>query len=197
MSRSLNKITIIGNVGADPEVRETDGGRVVANFSVATTAQWKDAKGDKQEKTEWHRCTAWGPLAENVIEKYVRKGDKLYVEGRVEYRQWTDRDNQTRYSTDIIVNEVLLLGSPKGNDNARSSARPRDDDRRPNARDASDRERERAAEGDDREDFRDEAGGEYEGPDEDRAPSRSRSSSRSSGKARSSGKSRSSRGGRR
>lgn len=119
MSRSLNKITLIGNLGADPEIRATTGGNKVASFSLATGRAWTSASGEKQEKTEWHKCVAWnskGSGLADVIEKYVKKGDKLYVEGRVEYRQYEDKDKQTRYITEINVREILLLGGGKGGD---------------------------------------------------------------------------------
>jgi single-strand DNA-binding protein len=117
MSRSLNRVTLIGNVGADPEIRAAGSGRV-AQFSVATTRQWTSPAGEKQEKTEWHRIVAWdnarGAKLADIVEKYVKKGDKIYVEGRVEYRQWQDKDNQTRYSTEINANEIILLGGRGG-----------------------------------------------------------------------------------
>lgn len=115
MSKSLNRVTLIGNVGGDPEVRSTQNGNRVANLSLATTHQWKDGKGEKAEKTEWHRLVVWNRkptdsgLAD-IIEKYVRKGDKLYVAGRIEYRTWQDKDGATKYTTEIIVDEVILLG---------------------------------------------------------------------------------------
>ena len=117
MSRSLNKVTLIGNLGNDPEVRSTTGGNRVATFSLATSRSWNDASGNKQEKTEWHRCVVWNTknsqLAD-IVEKYVKKGDKLYVEGRIEYRQWQDKENQTRYSTEINVRELIMLGGGRG-----------------------------------------------------------------------------------
>ena len=117
MSRSLNKVTLIGNLGNDPEVRSTTGGNRVATFSLATSRSWNDAGGTKQEKTEWHRCVVWNTknsqLAD-IVEKYVKKGDKLYVEGRIEYRQWQDKENQTRYSTEINVRELIMLGGGAG-----------------------------------------------------------------------------------
>ena len=114
MSRSLNKVTLIGNLGNDPEVRSTTGGNRVATFSLATSRSWNDQAGNRQEKTEWHRCVVWntkGSQLADIVEKYVRKGDKLYVEGRIEYRQWQDKDGQTRYSTEINVRELIMLGS--------------------------------------------------------------------------------------
>ena len=113
MSRSLNKVTLIGNLGNDPEVRSTTGGNRVATFSLATSRTWNDQAGAKQEKTEWHRCVVWNTNSSklaDIVEKYVKKGDKLYVEGRIEYRQWQDKDNQTRYSTEINVRELIMIG---------------------------------------------------------------------------------------
>lgn len=119
MSRSLNKVTLIGNLGNDPEIRTTSSGSKVAQFSIATSRQWNSASGEKQEKTEWHKCVAWnqgtrGTGLADIIEKYVKKGDKLYVEGRIEYRQFEDKEKQTRYVTEINVREILLLGGGKG-----------------------------------------------------------------------------------
>ncbi|MFL5605647.1 MAG: single-stranded DNA-binding protein [Gemmatimonadaceae bacterium] len=117
MSRSLNKVTLIGNLGNDPEVRSTTGGNRVATFSLATSRSWNDASGTKQEKTEWHRCVVWNTKSSqlaDIVEKYVKKGDKLYVEGRIEYRQWQDKENQTRYSTEINVRELIMLGGGSG-----------------------------------------------------------------------------------
>jgi single-strand DNA-binding protein len=115
MARSLNKITLIGNLGADPEIRTTPNGSKGAQFSVATSRSWTSASGEKQEKTEWHKCVAWNAGTKSgladIIEKYVKKGDKLYLEGRVEYRSYEDKDQQTRYVTEVNVREVLLLGS--------------------------------------------------------------------------------------
>ncbi len=117
MSRSLNKVMLIGNLGSDPEVRSTTGGNRVATFSLATSRQWNSQNGEKQEKTEWHRCVVWnskGSGLADVVEKYCKKGDKIYVEGRIEYRQWQDKENQTRYSTEINVRELLMLGGGRG-----------------------------------------------------------------------------------
>ena len=116
MSRSLNRASLIGNVGQEPELRTTANGVRVANFSLATTRTWNGPSGDRQEKTEWHKCVVWnsqrgtGSGLVEVIEKYVRKGEKLYVEGRIEYRQYQDKEGQTRYVTEINVRELLLLG---------------------------------------------------------------------------------------
>ena len=104
--------------GQDPEIRTTANGVRVAKFSLATSRSWNGPSGDKQEKTEWHKCVVWnaqrgtgGGLVE-VVEKYVRKGEKLYVEGRIEYRQYQDKEGQTRYVTEINVRESALVGWP-------------------------------------------------------------------------------------
>jgi single-strand DNA-binding protein len=107
---------LIGNLGSDPEVRSTTGGSRVATFSLATSRPWNSPSGEKQEKTEWHRCVVWNSKAStlaDVVEKYCKKGDRLYVEGRIEYRQWQDKENQTRYSTEINVRELVMLGGGK------------------------------------------------------------------------------------
>jgi single-strand DNA-binding protein len=117
VSRSLNKVTLIGNLGSDPEVRTIAGGNRVANFSLATSRTWNSASGERQEKTEWHKCIVWnskGSQLADIVEKFVRKGDKLYVEGRIEYRQWTDKEGQTRYTTEINVRELIMLSSRAG-----------------------------------------------------------------------------------
>ena len=110
MSRSLNKVMLIGNVGNDPDVRTTSSGTPIANMSLATTRTWKDGSGEQKEKTEWHRLTVWGKLAD-VVERYVKKGDRLYVEGRIEYSE-SESDGQKKYWTDVNVVEMVMLGSP-------------------------------------------------------------------------------------
>ena len=117
MTRSLNKVQLIGNLGQDPEVRSTSNGSRVANLSLATSRRWKGADGQWQEKTEWHRLVLWNTnfskLAD-LAEQYCKKGDKIYVEGAIEYRTWQDREGQTRYSTEINVREMLFLGGRGG-----------------------------------------------------------------------------------
>jgi single-strand DNA-binding protein len=115
----LNKVQLIGNLGNDPEIRTVAGGSKVATFSLATSRSWNNQSGEKQEKTEWHRCVAWnnsskGSGLADVVEKYCKKGDRLYVEGQIEYRQWQDKENQTRYSTEIRVRELMMLGGGSG-----------------------------------------------------------------------------------
>jgi len=110
MARSLNKVLLIGNVGAEPEVKTTGGGTKFAKVSLATNRTYNDRSGQQQEKTEWHRLTFWDKLAD-LVEQYVHKGDRIYVEGRLEYSQTEDQQGQQRYWTDIIVREMVLLGS--------------------------------------------------------------------------------------
>ncbi|HEX6069441.1 MAG TPA: single-stranded DNA-binding protein [Longimicrobiaceae bacterium] len=113
MSRSLNKAILIGNLGADPEVRSTTNGSRVATISLATSRQWTGQSGEKQEKTEWHRVVLWnnnkGAKLADIVERYCKKGDKVYVEGTIEYRSWQDREGQTRYTTEINARELILL----------------------------------------------------------------------------------------
>jgi single-strand DNA-binding protein len=113
MSRSLNKVTLIGNVGADPEVRQTASGTKLAKISLATSRSFTDRSGQRQEKTEWHRVTFWDRMAE-IVEQYVNKGDRMYVEGRLEYSQSEDGQGGTRYWTDIVAQEMILLGGSGG-----------------------------------------------------------------------------------
>lgn len=124
MSRSLNKCLLIGNLGSDPEVRSTTAGKRVASFSVATSRSWTGQNGEKQEKTEWHKCVVWNAKASglaDVVEKYVKKGDRIYVEGAVEYRSWQDKDGQTKYTTEINVRDLVMLGG-KNEDAARPAS---------------------------------------------------------------------------
>src|ERR687897_1292979 len=126
VSRSLNKVQLIGNLGADPEVRSTSNGSRVATLSVATSRQWKNQAGEKQEKTEWHRVVLWnnkGSTLADIAERYCKKGDKIYVEGSIEYRSWQDREGQTRYTTEINGRELIML-SGRG-DGAETFSAPR------------------------------------------------------------------------
>lgn len=115
MARGVNKVIILGNLGADPEVRYMPSGAAVANFSVATSMQWKDKQtGEKQERTEWHRCSAFNRLGE-VAGEYLKKGSKVYIEGRLQTRKWQAQDGSDRYTTEIIVGELQMLDSrPQG-----------------------------------------------------------------------------------
>jgi single-strand DNA-binding protein len=109
MSRGVNRVSLLGNVGQDPDVRATSSGTPIAKFSLATNRTYKDAAGTKREETQWHKCTVWGKLAD-IAEQYVKKGDRLYVEGRIEYSE-SETDGQKKYWTDIIVTEMVMLGS--------------------------------------------------------------------------------------
>ena len=121
MSRSLNKVMLIGNVGNDPEIRATSGGARVAKLSLATNRSWSGRDGQQQEKTEWHRLTFFGRLVD-IVEQWVHKGDKLYVEGRLEYSQTQDDQGGTRYWTDIVVTEMVMLGGAAGGPGAGGSS---------------------------------------------------------------------------
>lgn len=107
----VNKVTLVGRVGGDPELRYTADGTPVATFSLATSEAYKQKDGSKREVTEWHRCIAWRRLAE-VTNQYCRKGTLLYVDGKIQSREWTDRDGSKRKATDIVVNNLQMLGQP-------------------------------------------------------------------------------------
>jgi single-strand DNA-binding protein len=127
MSRSLNKVILIGNLGADPEVRSTANGGRVANLSLATSRRWKGKTGDQEEKTEWHRVVVWNNKGSNladIAERYCKKGDKLYVEGSIEYRSWQDKEGQTRYTTEINARELIML-SGRGGEGGESFSSPK------------------------------------------------------------------------
>ncbi|MFK7863131.1 MAG: single-stranded DNA-binding protein [Pseudohongiellaceae bacterium] len=112
-SRGVNKVILVGNVGNEPEVRYMPNGNAVANVSIATSETWKDkGTGDQQEKTEWHRVVFFNRLAE-IVEQYVKKGSKLYLEGRLQTRQW-EQDGVKRYTTEVVANEMQMLDSRNG-----------------------------------------------------------------------------------
>ena len=108
----INKAILIGNLGADPEMRYTKDGTTVASFTVATTERWKDRDGNMQETTEWHRIVAWRKLAD-ICGQYLQKGSKVYIEGKIQTRKWQDQNGQDRYTTEIVAQEMKML-SPKG-----------------------------------------------------------------------------------
>ncbi len=110
--RGVNKVTIIGNVGSDPEMKYTASGQAVANFSVATNEKWTGKDGEKHERTEWHRIVAWGRLAE-ICGQYLSKGKPVYVEGSIRTRSWEDKEGNTKYTTEINARDLQLLGSPQ------------------------------------------------------------------------------------
>jgi single-strand DNA-binding protein len=107
---SVNKVILVGRLGRDPETRYTGGGQAVANFSVATDETYKDRNGERQKRTEWHRITAWGKLAE-ICQQYLKKGTMVYVEGRIQSREWQDKEGQKRTSFDIVANTMKMLSS--------------------------------------------------------------------------------------
>ena len=114
MARGVNKAILVGNLGRDPEVRYSPNGQAVANVTLATSESWKDkTSGEKQEKTEWHRVVFFGRLAE-IAGEYLKKGAQIYVEGRLQTRKWTDKDGHDRYTTEIVANEMQMLGSRGG-----------------------------------------------------------------------------------
>ena len=118
MARGVNKVILVGNLGKDPETRYTAGGSAVTNVSLATTDAWKDKQsGEQQERTEWHRVVFWGRLAE-IAAEYLRKGSQIYMEGRIQTRKWQDKDGQDRWSTEIVGNEMQMLGSRGGGQSA-------------------------------------------------------------------------------
>jgi single-strand DNA-binding protein len=111
MARSVNKVTLLGNVGKDPEIRSSASGVMVANLALATSDRQKDAQGNWQDRTEWHNLVAFNRTAE-IVRDYVKKGSKLYIEGKIQTRNWDDKETgQKRYRTEIIVNELILLTS--------------------------------------------------------------------------------------
>ncbi len=115
MSRGLNKVMLIGNLGQDPEVRSTNDGTRVATLSLATNFTFKNAKGDKITQTEWHRVTVWRGLAE-IAEKYLKKGAKLFIEGRISYGKFTDKEGVERYTTEIVATELTMLDNRDSNE---------------------------------------------------------------------------------
>jgi single-strand DNA-binding protein len=126
MARGINKVILIGNLGADPEVRYTQGGSAVANIRIATSESWKDREsGEMQERTEWHRVVFFSRLAE-IVAEYLKKGSQIYVEGRLQTRKWQDKDGQDRYTTEIVANEMQMLGG-RGGGTASFESRPADE----------------------------------------------------------------------
>jgi single-strand DNA-binding protein len=110
MARGINKVILVGNLGADPETRYTAAGAAVTNISLATTDSWRDKQsGERQERTEWHRVVFFSRLAE-IAGEYLRKGSQVYVEGRLQTRKWQDQNGQDRYTTEIVANEMQMLG---------------------------------------------------------------------------------------
>ncbi|HUU72558.1 MAG TPA: single-stranded DNA-binding protein [Burkholderiales bacterium] len=126
---SVNKVILVGNLGRDPEVRYMPSGDPMVNINLATTDNWRDKSGEKQEKTEWHRIVMFGKVAE-IAGEYLKKGSQAYFEGRLQTRKWTDKEGQERYTTEIVADRMQMLGSRSGgtarapNDDAPSGPRP-------------------------------------------------------------------------
>ena len=119
---SVNKCILVGNLGRDAELRYTPGGAAVATLNLATTEVWNDKQGQKQEKTEWHRIVVWGKQAES-LQEYLTKGKQIYVEGRLQTRQWDDKDGNKKYTTEIKADRITLLGGGGGGGGGRSMDR--------------------------------------------------------------------------
>lgn len=114
MARGINKVFLVGNLGKDPEIRYSADGKAMASLSIATSETWKDKdSGEKKEKTEWHWLVAFGRLAE-VCGEYLKKGSQIYIEGRLQTRKWQDKDGNDRYTTEIVINDLLMLGGRQG-----------------------------------------------------------------------------------
>ncbi len=109
----VNKVILIGNLGSNPELRYTQGGQAVANFRIATNERWNDKNGQAQERTEWHRIVVWGKLAE-LCNQYLTKGRQVYVEGRLQTREWMDKENHKNYTTEVVAQQVTFLGGRDG-----------------------------------------------------------------------------------
>jgi single-strand DNA-binding protein len=109
MNAMKNRVQLIGNVGNDPEIKNLDGGKKLANLTIATNESYKNDKGEKVEQTEWHRVVAWGKTAE-IIEKYVTKGNQVAIEGKLSHRSYDDKNGEKRYITEVVVSELLMLG---------------------------------------------------------------------------------------
>ena len=109
----LNKAILIGNLGRDPEVRYTPGGLAVANFSIATSEAWSNKNGEKETRTEWHRIVAFGKLGE-ICGEYLSKGKQVYIEGRIQTREWDDKEGVKRYTTEIVASQMIMLGAKDG-----------------------------------------------------------------------------------
>ena len=124
MARGVNKVILVGNLGNDPDMRYTAGGAAVANISIATAESWKDKNtGEQQERTEWHRVVFFGRLAE-IVGEYLRKGSQIYVEGRLQTRKWTNKEGHDQYTTEIVANEMQMLGGRASGGSANYDSAP-------------------------------------------------------------------------
>ncbi|MBP5161212.1 MAG: single-stranded DNA-binding protein [Alphaproteobacteria bacterium] len=117
MTGSINKVVLLGNLGRDPEIRHSNSGKKIASFSIATSETWKDSSNNRQERTEWHRIVVFNSSIADFVERFVKKGSKVYVEGSLQSRKWTDKDGQERFVTEIVVGQYkgeLILLDPRG-----------------------------------------------------------------------------------
>ncbi len=128
MARSVNKVILVGNLGKDPELRYTNSGVAVATFSIATNESWKDPEGNLQERTQWHNIVAWRKLAE-ICGEYLKKGGKIYAEGRLQHRNYDDKNGVKRYVTEVVLDEMVMLDSRGGGQPAEMSASAPQEDR--------------------------------------------------------------------
>jgi single-strand DNA-binding protein len=133
MAGSVNKVILVGNVGRDPEIRQMPSGSSIANLSIATSENWRDkASGERKEKTEWHRVVVFNDGLVKVIEQYVKKGSKLYIEGQLETRKWQDKDGHDKYSTEVVLrnfSSVMTMLDTKGGGSGDRESFSQDDDR--------------------------------------------------------------------
>lgn len=113
MAKGLNKVMVIGHVGRDPEMRYTPSGKPVTSFSVATSRSWTNSEGERRQETEWFNVVAWGNLAE-ICKQHIRKGQQVYVEGRLQTRSWEDHEGKKRFRTELVASEMILLGERRG-----------------------------------------------------------------------------------
>jgi len=118
----VNKVILIGNLGRDPEIRYTPGGQAVANFTLATSESFNNREGKREERTEWHRIVVWGKTAENCAQ-YLSKGRTVYVEGRLQTREWEDKEGQKRRTTEVVAQTVQFLGGPRGSGGGQAAGR--------------------------------------------------------------------------
>ena len=124
MARGINKVILIGNLGNDPDVRYTANGAAVSNINLATTDSWKDKEtGEQQDRTEWHRVVFFNRLAE-IVAEYLKKGSQVYIEGRLQTRKWQNKDGNDKYTTEIVANEMQMLGGKGGSMNMNESVAP-------------------------------------------------------------------------
>jgi len=126
MSRGLNKVMVIGHLGRDPEMRYTPSGRPVTTFTVAVSRTWNTADGERRSETEWFNIVAWGNLAE-ICKQYLHKGQQVYIEGRLQTRQWEDKEGQKHKNVEVVANEMMMLGDRRENNKASENSNDEDD----------------------------------------------------------------------